>query len=333
MNYIYSKSDIKENNILKFNSEILSILLLDRTTKKNIIWATDNYKDRGFGFGVEDNIRIESITGYNGNVIKPRVMKSKKEQERRIKDKAEVFTPSWICNMQNNLIDNAWAKQDNFFNIEQEKGWITNKEKIVFPTNSKKDWKDYVQDTRLEISCGEAPYLVSRYDNVSGDLIEVNNRIGLLDRKLRVINENVEDKEEWFLWIEKAYKSTYGFEFQGDNLLIARENLLYTFIDNFLYKFNQEPTDDMIIKIASIISWNLWQMDGIKFVIPYSCKNHNIVNISLFEDVIDEVKCIGCEKNNCKKHNGIYCKIMNWDTNRAIKYITLLDRSKKNGSK
>ena len=89
----------------------------------------------------------------------------------------------------------------------------------------------------------------------------------------------------------------------------------------------------MIIKIASIISWNLWQMDGIKFVIPYSCKNHNIVNISLFEDVIDEVKCIGCEKNNCKKHNGIYCKIMNWDTNRAIKYITLLDRSKKNGSK
>ena len=56
-------------------------------------------------------------------------------------------------------------------------------------------------------------------------------------------------------------------------------------------------------------------MDGTKFVVPYSCGI-----------------CIGCEKNNYKKHNGIYCKIMNWETNRRIKYITLLDR-RKNGSK
>lgn len=333
MNYMNSKTDIKENNILKFNSNILSILLIDRTTNRNIIWATDNYKEKGIGFKLEDNIRIESVTGYNRNVIKPRVKKSKKEQERRIKDKAEVFTPSWICNTQNNLIDNAWSEQENFFNKEIEKGWITNKEKIIFPTKSQKNWQDYVKDTRLEVSCGEAPYLVSRYDNVTGEVIEVNNRIGLLDRKIRVINENVENKEEWFFWVEEAYKNTYGFEFQGDNLLIARENLLFTYIDNYLYKFNEEPTEESIIKIADIISWNIWQMDGIKFVIPYSCKNQSIVNISLFDDVIDEVKCIGCQKNNYKKHNGIYCKIMNWETNRPIKYITLLDRSKKNGSK
>jgi hypothetical protein len=39
----------------------------------------------------------------------------------------------------------------------------------------------------MEISCGEAPYLVSRYDTVSGNIISVDDRIGLLDRKLRVV--------------------------------------------------------------------------------------------------------------------------------------------------
>lgn len=31
-----------------------------------------------------------------------------------------------------------------------------------------KDWRKYVDARRLEISCGEAPYLVSRYDTVTG---------------------------------------------------------------------------------------------------------------------------------------------------------------------
>ena len=38
-------------------------------------------------------------------IIRPRAVKSKEEQTQRAKDKAEVFTPAWICNAQNNLID------------------------------------------------------------------------------------------------------------------------------------------------------------------------------------------------------------------------------------
>ncbi len=79
---------------------------------------------------------------------------------------------------------------------------------------------------------GEAPYLVSRYDTVTGQKIELNSRIGLLDRKMRVVNENVNDEVEWFKWTERAFQSIYGYEFQGDNLLLARENLLCTFIEN-----------------------------------------------------------------------------------------------------
>lgn len=70
----------------------------------------------------------------------------------------------------------------------------TNK-KILFSPN--KNWEDYIKSIRLEISCGEAPYLISRYDTVTGKTIDIKNRIGLLDRKFRVLNENVDDCDEW----------------------------------------------------------------------------------------------------------------------------------------
>lgn len=65
--------------------------------------------------------------------------------------------------------------------------WNSSTERIPFPTLDGKTWEDYVKDTRLEVSCGEAPYLVSRYGVVSGIDIDIKDRIGILDRKLRVI--------------------------------------------------------------------------------------------------------------------------------------------------
>lgn len=326
-------ADIKENTILKLSYDLLNILLQDHTTNKNIIWGTDNYSQRGNGYQFHNPITIHSITGDNGDIIKPRVKKSKKEQEKRVREKAEVFTPSWICNKQNNLVDNAWFGKKNIFNIEKEKKWKSKKRKVVFPTKTGKSFEDYIKDTRLEVSCGEAPYLVSRYDNVTGEIIDIENRIGLLDRKFRIINENIKNEKEWNKYVEIAYKNIYGFEYQGDNLLIARENLLFTYIDNYIYKFNKEPSLEQLINIAEIISWNIWQMDGVKLVIPKSCKNEENINYSFFDKQITQDKCIGCQRNDYRKHNGIYCKIMNWETNRKIKYISLLNRSKKNGNK
>lgn len=92
-------------------------MLKDHSSNKNIIWATDNYQIRGRGYYPYDNITLKAITGRNGLVIKPRVEKSQKEQSKRIKEKAEVFTPSWICNAQNNLIDDAWFGRENVFNF------------------------------------------------------------------------------------------------------------------------------------------------------------------------------------------------------------------------
>ncbi len=321
--------DILENELIEKYPDVLGILLRDQSTQKNIFWATDNYEHIGVSYRFNSEILPELITGEKGNVIMPRVHKDKILQLSRSKEMAEVFTPSWICNAQNNLIDNSWFGKDDVFNKEillknGTKSWETTKEKIVFPKG--KTWQDYVRDTRLEISCGEAPYLVSRYDTTTGEFIKIEDRIGLLDRKLRVVNENLDAINEWLEAVINAYKNTYGFEWQGDSLLLAREALLITFIENFILKFETEPALDYIQNIAEIISWNIWQMDGLKGVIPNSCKDE-IIDISDFFETKTEIKkCKGCETQNIKSHNGIYCNIMDWEIEKPIPFVSLLQK-------
>lgn len=317
-----NEPDIRENEIIELDNELLSILLKDRSSGKNIIWATDNYVMRGDSYASQMPMTVKLISGRFGKVIRPRIDKSQKEQKHRVKDKAEVFTPSWICNLQNNAGDEEWFGQKNVFNVPNDKTWNTNNDKINFPEG--KTWQDYVKSKRLEITCGEAPYLVSRYDTTTGQWIDVKNRIGILDRKLRVISENTEHEDDWVKWAYEAYKSTFGYEWQGDSLLIARENLLYSFTDHYIDKFEIPPIKEYLIEIAKIISWNIWQMDGLKNVIPNSCTKVQKakIQLSLFEEENEpEIEeCPACTKGNNFKHTGIYCKIRNWDTGRTITF-------------
>lgn len=328
--------DILENDILEKYPEVLNKLLRDHTSQQNIFWATDNYMELGDKYQFSSHILTKSITGENGHIIMPRVKKDKDLQQSRVREMAEVFTPSWICNAQNNLIDSAWFENENVFNTEihlenGSKTWEVNQNKITYPEG--KTWKHYVRDTRLEMACGEAPYLTSRYDTTTGEFIPIEKRIGLLDRKLRIINENVEDSGEWLEASQTAYKNIYGFEWQGDSLLLAREALLITFIENYSFKFGKEPLLTSIQYIAYIISWNVWQMDGLKGVIPKSCSTKLIETTNLFGDIeIESGDCEGCMKNNIKKHNGIYCLIKDWNNKdlktgmkgRKIRFVDLI---------
>lgn len=56
--------DIKENYIYQLDAKLLAILLLDKSSGKNIIWATDNYADRGIGYQSNDEIMIDTISMF-----------------------------------------------------------------------------------------------------------------------------------------------------------------------------------------------------------------------------------------------------------------------------
>ena len=320
--------DIREDDLLELSPEVLATLLRDHTTGRNIFWATHDYEALGSMYDYYSVILPELISGEHGMVIRPRVLKSKENQTDRAKDMAEVFTPSWVCNAQNNLVDEAWFGRKNVFNIENDENhqWQANPNKIEFPED--RTWKDYVRATRMEMTCGEAPYLVSRYDATTGELITIDQRIGLLDRKLRVVSENTETSGDWLDWAQTAYKNIYGFEWQGDNLLLAREALLWTFIEYYQAKFGKAPLLKSINYIAYIISWNLWQMDGLKGVVPDSCRNGVKEKIqTLFGEEEQTVNCTGCQQDDLRRHNGTYCLICDWaNDKKKIRFIDLINR-------
>lgn len=325
-------ADVLEDTLMEMNQKLLSILLFDRTSNKNIIWATEDYAELGPEYTAEAEILPELITGEHTTLIQPRISKSKEEQERRVRDKAEVFTPSWICNQQNNLVDEAWFGRNNVFNITHEKKWQAIVDTIIFPTEGKRCWKKYVDAKRLEITCGEAPYLVSRYDTVTGIELPLQQRIGLLDRKFRVVNENTVTQKDWLKWAIRAVQSVYGFEFQGDSLLLARENVFLSFLEYYQQRYGELPEDKIMEQVSEIISWNLWQMDGRKYVIPFSCKPTIWEETNLFETIKHIEPCPGCKHNIHGKHTGAYCKIMDWRAKQSNRYIDLLKGAQNNDS-
>lgn len=221
------------------NEKFSEILLRDRTTGKNIVWATAEHGN--------SEIQLSDI-----EKIRPRHEKDREHQKIRTKTRAEIFTPPEICKIQNDL--------------------------LCKPFDKRHTWQDFVRARFLEITCGEAPYLVNRYDAVTGKPIKIDDRCGLLDRKFHRINSEVKILPDWLDFALEAVQSCYGYEFQGDNLFLARRNVFETVKDYFRAKFEREPPENLLFDVANVISWNIWQMDGLKFVTPYTSRHCRIKN-------------------------------------------------------
>lgn len=131
-----------------------------------------------------------------------------------------------------------------------------------------------------------------------------------------MVNENTVSEEDWFEWVKRAYESTYGYEYQGDSLLLARENLLYTFIENMEYKFSHKPSEEQLLTIAKIISWNLWQMDGITLNAPYSERERVNTQLSIFDFV---------DNDEISEKEPIPCKIYDWRANTSIEFKSMMN--------
>ena len=286
-------SDILQQTIRERRSSILDILLIDRTNKKNIIWANEHYIDYDKSkYAATAQIKPEIITGKMSQLIMPRALKPREHQKERTKSKAEVFTPTWIIKKQNDALEQDYLNDD----VET-----------------------YVRRKWLEITCGEAPYMATRYDMATGQAIPLAERVGFVDRKLKRINAEIDDKAEWQRLVEEAYKASYGFEWNGDSLLLARENLLFTYQDFYVAKWQQQPTNGLLKEIAEIISYNVFQMDGLKYIIPLSEKKEKLPQTSFsFSD--DEPT-----QEQWLVQAGKRVKIMNWDK----KKMELFDKGTK----
>lgn len=320
----------------RYPTRILETLLQDRTTGRNIIWADNEYEALGEGYMGDDEITVEKITGLSSGVIKPRIAKEQEHQSKRTKSRAEVFTPSWLCNQMNNDIDAAWFGVRDVFNIEDNQAWHTGQEPIIFPKKKGYGWHAYVESPRLEITCGEAPFVCSRYDTVTGETLPVERRIGFLDRKLRVVSEKTKTRKEWVRWALAALKSSYGFEYQGDNLLLARINVFETFCEHLYERWGMGITDDELDQAAWIVSWNFWQMNGFTCAVPTN-KMDAIAQSTLFGfeepvpeplqptlfDLLDESSFDKSTQEEKEEESGEtvpFCIIYDWQENEPFEF-------------
>lgn len=299
--------------------DVLELLLKDQSTNRNIIWASDTYEGFGKKFAPHEEISLLSLFTLP-TLIRPRIQKTQEEQDQRTKNKAEVFTPAWLCNRMNNACDEDWFGTKNVFNIETSNhSWIVREEKIIFP--KERSWATYVDSKRLEITCGEAPFLASRYDTSTGELlIPPLKRIGLLDRKLRIVNENTKNYEDWIQWTFRAFESCYGYEYQGDNVLIARINLFLTFVDYYIERWKKHPSKELLEQIAIKIVWNIWQMDGLKKIPPCCQTNEDSELLPLFDE-------LELESLKGKKENVSQCNIFDWRSNSSLVFRNLGEES------
>lgn len=151
----------------------------------------------------------------NLSSIMPRALKSDAEKSLRTRTQAEVFTPSRVVKFMVDAVDDG---------------------KI---------------DTRwLEIACGEAPFITNRYDAETGEPVPEPDRVGVLDRKLRLAKDFDEAK--------RALQSVYGYELLGDSLIIARANVLLSFVERV-----GDIDDSALAEAAEIVAWNFFQFDAL----------------------------------------------------------------------
>lgn len=331
----------------RYPTRVLETLLCDRTTGRNIIWADNEYEALGDGYLGDDEITVEKITGMNSGVIKPRIAKEQEKQSQRTKSRAEVFTPSWLCNQMNNDLDEEWFGRRDVFNVEQPQSWKSASEPIEFPKHKQgHGWHAYVESPRLEITCGEAPFVCSRYDTVTGDTLPVRERVGFLDRKLRIVTEKTKTRTEWVRRALDALKATYGFEYQGDNLLIARINVLETFCEHLHDRWGASANLEEIDQAAWIVSWNFWQMNGFTDAVPSGNKEDVSVQSTLFDfeepepepiqpslfDLFeDEAECVF--KDEEPKETVPLCVIYDWRNSEPFEFASLKGKATNMGKK
>ena len=271
--------DISEEGIANDSGTLLTILLKDRTTNKNIVWASPSYEGMGKPFCANQPIKKNLIIGPYDSIIQPRVEKNKRNQEIRTRKRGEVFTPPWLIDKQVSI-------------VSDEIGEIS--------------FESFIALRWLEVACGEGPYIVTRYDSITGDIIPVEQRVGFLDRKLQRISEQSITEKEFIKWSKIAYESSYGYELQGDSLLLARENLLLSFCEYYNHKFGKLPTMKVIKQIATIISYNIFQMNGLNNKTPYSDESKDNIQLNLFDDV-----------NNQEVQGDMFTLVKDW-TNKVL---------------
>ena len=140
-------------------------------------------------------------------------------------------------------------------------------------------------------------------------------------------------------WALAALKSTYGYEYQGDNLLIARINVLETITEHLSDRWGEGLSQEEMDEIAWVVSWNFWQMDGLTCSPPTNAEDAIVqsilpgfeapepepVQMSLFDAFEGFVEEPPADKE--PQQTIPLCIIYDWENDEPFEFAALRGRS------
>ena len=212
--------------------DMKSLLLGDMTTGKNIY----------MGNGETEEDFYSPVTLERTKEFLHRWEKTRKEQDKRKANKAEVYTPyACVKKMTDLFWDDPGVRK--------------------------------LSSTYLEITCGEAPFITTLRDMQDGRLIPPDERVGILDRKLAEADRLAETDSDFLPLAYLALTSVYGYEFQGDNLFFGRCNVMTCFLEAYERRYKASAPAWVVNEAAEVVRWNFWQMDGLSCRLPIYGKN------------------------------------------------------------
>ena len=134
-----------------------------------------------------------------------------------------------------------------------------------------------------------------------------------------MVGENTDTELAWITWAAQAVEATYGYEFQGDSLLIARLNVLMTVRDFMEDRFGQTLTEKQFGRLIQTVVWNLWQMDGLTDRIPFAAEEEPDMGGLLF--------------GMMQEQENTDCRIYDWRTGLDVPFYKLKEDLYKVGEK
>jgi len=230
--------------------------------------------------------------------FKPGYERSRVEFNLSSKKRAAIYTPPFL------------VRRMNLF-LEYE-----NKEKLY-------------NGTLIEAACGEAPFIVQRYNMITGEKIAIEDREGILDIKIKYGIQNIAfgwawgtaPYSNWYPDVKRMFQTVFGFDKHLPSLIIARMNLLLSFIEysreyyakRRYFKTHELPPEEHIKEIAEIICWNFWCMDFLN-VKNEVVRDWETGEISKFKDLLKkqmEVKLLTTpEQFSAMEYNAAYAMLI-----------------------
>ena len=95
-----------------------------------------------------------------------------------------------------------------------------------------------------------------------------------------------------------------------------------TFFEYVEYVWDRQPTDKELKPIINIVTWNIWQMDGLTGTIPFKKAQEQHQQLDMFSMMGFD------DESKAEEEPQPLCRIFDWRSNKSITYMSMKENNR-----